>query len=669
MHSKSRVSSSKSGGTILRVSQPRGRDPFCNTPLISAGRDASGLELFWISSWNDHSGCTGVLVNEWGKERVYRFGKQYPGFYSAVHEKNDVLWMCGFLHKVVRLQLNTKKLQSYPSGAKGALAFSGMAFDRPTGKLFAAAHPPPKVEAFSFDTRKRKKVKIYHDFSSDGLYMRFSFANGDGTYTIVMTTPGLVFVRWDPARETVQARTIMKTLDAHREGSCFYKLVQDEKGKYYVPFHGWYDPRKGTFDSSGPRPPKEMTWFARRDKLVYGACPSGATNCEINEWNLQDGSLRPVASFPDANPLMVNMTSGGDLVCVNLYGYFYRINPADGSTVCARRLATDSYGPMQCILRLDREHLLGTNFITQRFWEVNLKTGQGRDCGRAAPGGGQINLVWKIKDRAYMAAYTGGQLMEYDWKEPARFPENPRVVTVAPHGMRPVAGATGGRFIYYACNAPYGKLGGTLTKYDTLTGRSWHRHDIIPGLAITSLWLDRSGKTILCGTTIHGDQRSCPPLHDASVIARISADDLSVQDKVKLPPGAEHSAVLGLLSAKSWLFAISGKIVPEKFKNLPYCLALNGERLKAPKAEDLFRLPGDFKKWPDRVEAYAGRPGFFLCRVNGAVELWDLAKAKRIAVLWKKDPAVNRVFLQDNSLYLTRGREIIVMENALRMAV
>jgi len=651
---------------ILRVPQPAGRDPLVNTPLIAAGHNAQGQELYWTSSWNNHSGCLGVLVNEWGKESVYRFGKQYPGFYSAVHDKDGILWLCGLQHKVARLELRTKKLRAYPTGARGALTFSGMAFDKPTGKLFAAAYPPPKVEAFSFDTRQRKAVKLYHDFTSDGLYMRNSFPNGDSTWTIVMTTPGLVFVRWNPANDTVRARTIMKIIDAHGAGMCMYKMVGDEKGRRYVPFHGWYDPRKDKFDPGGPKPPKEMTWFARRGRLVYGAASSGNGNCDVHEWNLSGHALRQVASFPDANPQMVNMTAGGDLVCVNMYGFFYRVRPSDGALLCSRRLATDSYGPVQCLLRLDRERLMGTNFITQRFWEVNLKTGRGQDCGRAAPGGGQVNLVWKIKDRAYMAAYTGAQLMEYDWSKPARFPENPRVVAIPPHGMRPVAGATDGRHIYYACSAPYGKLGGTLTKYDTLTGRSWHRHDIIPGLAITSIALNRAGRTLLCGTTIHGDQRSCKPKHEAAVIARISADDLALLETAKLPAGAEIASVRGPLTNKSWLVTVYGKIVPENFNGMPYCLAIGGSRLKAPAITDFIRLPPEFKKQSDHIEMYAGRPGLFICRVSGAVELWNLARGKRVAVLWKKDPAVSRVFLQDNSLYLTRGREIIVMEGALR---
>ena len=41
---------------------PATRDPFVNTPLIPAGFDPkTGEERFWISTWNDNTGCLGAL--------------------------------------------------------------------------------------------------------------------------------------------------------------------------------------------------------------------------------------------------------------------------------------------------------------------------------------------------------------------------------------------------------------------------------------------------------------------------------------------------------------------------------------------------------------------------------------------------------------------------------
>ncbi|MHB9022737.1 MAG: hypothetical protein ACYC7E_00975 [Armatimonadota bacterium] len=43
--------------------------------------------------------------------------------------------------------------------------------------------------AFSFDTRTLTGTKVFTDLTPEH-YMRFSFPNGDGTYSIVLECPG-----------------------------------------------------------------------------------------------------------------------------------------------------------------------------------------------------------------------------------------------------------------------------------------------------------------------------------------------------------------------------------------------------------------------------------------------------------------------------------------------
>lgn len=165
---------------ILRASIPKTRDPFVNTPLLSLGPDAQGGERFWISTWNAVEGTTCALVNEVGDYRIFRPGAPHWGFYSAVQEDEDTLWLCGSLDRVVRFRISTGKFRCFDTGAPAALVFQGMVFDPGTKKLFAAAFPPPRTTAFSFDTSTGKTCRLYEDFSSDH-YMLCSFPNGDGT--------------------------------------------------------------------------------------------------------------------------------------------------------------------------------------------------------------------------------------------------------------------------------------------------------------------------------------------------------------------------------------------------------------------------------------------------------------------------------------------------------
>ncbi|MEW1843035.1 hypothetical protein AB0392_34275 [Nonomuraea angiospora] len=93
-----------------------------------------------------------------------------------------------------------------------------------------------------------------------------------------------------------------------------------------------------------------------------------------------------------------------------------------------RVLDTGAVGTVDCLIRLDERTVLGTPFISQRFWTVDLATGHGTDHGRAAPGGGQITRTWYADGAANLAAYAGGELTAYVPTRAARFPDNPRAV-------------------------------------------------------------------------------------------------------------------------------------------------------------------------------------------------------------------------------------------------
>ncbi|KPL00383.1 MAG: hypothetical protein AMK75_05490, partial [Planctomycetes bacterium SM23_65] len=375
-------------GKMLHVPVPKTRDPFVNTPLLSLGRDRRGVERFWSSSWNSNVGCMGLVVDETGNHRIYRFDGRFPGFYSAAQENERTLWLCGDLGTVVRLDLVTGKYHFFETGAPYALVFQGMILDRKSGKLFAAAYPYTTTTAFSFDFRRRKPVQLHENVTPDH-YMRFSFPNGDGTWSILFSCPGTSIVRWDPRKETVRTTRVEDETDVHGVAGLRSRLIADDAGGYYFPGGGWYNPRTRRFLKTGPRPEREMCWFARRGKLAYGAASEGEKML-VGVWDLTRGKVRDLCRIPDAHVLGVNVTASGKLVALNMYGVFYRFDAGTGVLEMSRTLPTDAVGRVDCVCRIDKERLLGTPFITQRFWEANVRTGKGFDCGRAAPGGGEV---------------------------------------------------------------------------------------------------------------------------------------------------------------------------------------------------------------------------------------------------------------------------------------
>lgn len=63
----------------IRVSIPRGRDPYVNARLISLGVDRRGQERVWISSCNFTSGSLGAVSGEDGACRLYPLNKPIIG--------------------------------------------------------------------------------------------------------------------------------------------------------------------------------------------------------------------------------------------------------------------------------------------------------------------------------------------------------------------------------------------------------------------------------------------------------------------------------------------------------------------------------------------------------------------------------------------------------------
>jgi hypothetical protein len=648
---------------------PPCRDPFINTPLLALGPDAAGVERFWISTWNSVTGCIGALVDEHGGHRLYRFYEpKHPGFYSAAMEDADTLWLWGDLSRVVRLSLASGAYESFPTGAPAALVFHGMAFDPDTGKLLAAAYPqtPAGVTAVSFDTRTRTTAKIHVGVAPD-YYQHGVFRNADGTYSLVLECPGTSIIRWDPRTEQLQPCRLRESFDllaGLAEGSL-YRLIQDERGRAYLPHLGWFDPICQQIEPDGPRPAKEMTWFARRGDLAYGVCYKDG-NATLGTWDLASGKVTDSGQIPDCTVTNVNLTQGGKIVCVNVFGEFVRLDGATGRLECSRWLPATSIQHTDCLRRIDGKRLLGTPFITQRFWEVDIETGKGYDCGRAAPGVGEILQTWNLNGRLYMAEYGGGRLVEYDPAEHPHFPENPRLVANPPGSMRPIAAAQDGRNLYYSCSAHYGHLGSTVTRYDTETGASVSAVNPVPDQRIVSLHYEAGTESLLAGTSYDADCKAGTPTSQTCYLARLAAADLRALEQIEAPPGTMAAFVRGPLRPGRWLCHCIGQI------------ARDGTPLSNPLIElasspalrlDLATAWAPPAGW--RAVEYAGRPGLFVVHAGEQIELWDLRQRRALEVLYQGATAYRLqvdldLFLAGKApqptLHLIGEREIVVVD-------
>ncbi len=249
---------------------------------------------------------------------------------------------------------------------------------------------------------------------------------------------------------------------------------------------------------------------------------------------------------------------------------------------------------------------------------MDLETGEGYDCGRAAPGGGEILRTWRIGGKVYMASYASGNLVEYDPAMHPHFPENPHVVATPPHAMRPVADAHDGRHLWYASNNHYGHLGSTLTRYDTVTGRYTCAVKPLGDQQITSLWYDTSRDRLLAATTIHADCQSCPPTCETGLFAVFDPVTLEVRSRAEAPAGTVRATILAPLGDDRWLVVLFGE--QGRFAEL------DGERLAL--TDTGWPVPANTLQY-----AYAGRPGWYLLLREKRVELWDMRERRCHTVL------------------------------------
>ena len=656
------MSTTARGRRERRIEIPRCRDPFINSLLMPVGHSPGEPERFWIGTWNTVEGSTGALVEETGAFRLYHFREPLrPGFYSVAAEDVDTLWLWGNLSEVVRLSLPTGEYECFPTGGPEGLVFHGMAFDRAGGKLLAVAntYSGEGPTAISFDIGAREVSRIYPHIAQD-CYLRGHVANGDGTFTVVAGTPGVSLLHWDPASEEIEVTRISKDVDAHGRDarSTWYRLVQDDAGRVYMPYYGWYDPLSREFVDDGPRPAREMTWFARHGDTFVGAASRDGDSA-VAVWDPASGEVTEVARCRDCSVLNLNLTASGGIVGVSLYGEFTRRDLHSGRLEISRLLPATGVQHTDCLRMIDQDRLLGTPFITQRFWEANLETGEGFDCGRAAPGGGEILQTWRIGDRIFMAEYGGGRLVEYDPNVHPHFPENPRVVANPPASNRPIAAAGDGRCIYYSCSAPYGRLGSTLTRYDTETGISNAAVNPIPNQRIVSLAYDADYDRLLAATHFDADGRSCPPASDRCYIAELRADDLAVATTIEAPGGASGVSIIGPLASDRWLCRVTGSFDIDGVAVEDMLLQVGGEPLELARTETAWPVPAGWG-----AICPTPTPGRFTVQVDGRVELWDLDRRRRVEVL-STEAADRRLLMDRDTIFLLGDTDVLVLQNAL----
>lgn len=642
---------------VKKISIPPSRDPFCNTPLIHAGYDPeTGEDRYWTSTWNANVGCLGALITPSGKSRIYRIQKSGQGIagcggYSAILTDNDTLWLYSDLRYPVKLTLSTGEYEYFDSeaGIGQGLVFAGAQYDKATHKILAFACVGGVLTGVSFDTETKKAVKVYENFTKATL-ANGGFANGDGTYTVRFTTGYSSLYCWDPVHETLEERcAVLEKITA----PGFSKNLRDERGFIYIPHMGWLNPYDYTFEE-GPTPDTDMNWFGKIGDIAYGSL-STPLGIEVYQWDMKTGKTTSLCEISNGSDFTTILTDHGDILGVTYYGEVNRFSSKNGALLFSMTLESDAIGRLDCLIRVDDHTLLGTPFITQRFWLLNVQTGEGFDAGRAASGGGEVLRVWNMNGRIYMASYTEGILTEYNPEKRINFPENPRMVAKAPHGMRPVASTQDGECLYYACNHHYGILGCVLTRYNTITGEAFYRDEPWEGQHIISMCYREQDNVIIAGTTYQSDCDATAPSSDQCYVVKIDPVTFEFVTMTKAPSGSARINVVGLLDENRYLVLVT-------MKDKSVVLATYSAQ------DESFEMHPEKNCSDYNISqiVYAGKPGMFLILSKGSIELWDITKENpEVIARFLSDEKIYNIFISGKSIQAATPTHVYDLADAL----
>ncbi len=642
-----------------KIAIPKTRDPFVNAQLIPAGVDPdTGEERFWMSTWNSIIGSIGVLITESGKNRIYHFDakKQEFGFYGASYAGNDIMWVSCFLDSITKLDLKTGKTQTWNTGMPHALSSSGLVYDNKTKKVFFETYCRSdfKNNGLSFNTETKNVSKVFNDIPLKNKQLRHSLKNLDGTYTFISCVPEVELLLWNPISDKVEV--ILESFNPGNNCNFFYYLVviQRDDGAIYLPQLGWFDPLKRKF-VSGNTPSKEATWFGIDNDFAYGceSLPLGDTI--LYKWNLKTGKVDFLSQIPDAIVYGFNLTKNNKIVCVNMYGFFYRIDAKTGAIECSVKLDSDSIGHIDCLYQIDDNRLLCTPFITQRFYEINLKTNKSIDLGRASGGRGEILQIEELNEKIYMASYNKGQLVEYDPLNHAHFPENPRiVVNPLANAMRPVALCKNDKSIFYSCSLEYGHLGSMMIKYTPKTSNSLIVPNTINNQMIRSLIYNQKQNLLIGATSYHADCNSCVPIDNFCVIAILNQETLLPKKSIKVKGDFDNFNIFGLISDNKYLCGgVDHHIELDRGYSF-YVLDLLKFKISQ------FSLPVKLTT-KTLTKIYATNvTGMFIFTTKEHVELWDLEKGIFVKKLCD-NPGIYKAFVQDDKIYLICKKDIYIV--------
>ena len=138
----------------------------------------------------------------------------------------------------------------------------------------------------------------------------------------------------------------------------------------------------------------------------------------------------------------------------------------------------------------------------------------------------------------------------------------------------------------------------------------------------------------------------------ASSNANLSATDLSVLARLEAPAGTASAQILGPVRRGRWLCRLRGSFA----EGSDLLLELGGEPLELAPRDQAWPVP---EGWGTICPTTT--LGHFVVQLGPRVELWDLRRHQRLAVLSTR-AAGRRLLLDEDTVFLLGEKDILMLE-------
>ncbi len=538
--------------SIKRYAIPHSRMPFINAEVakVQFRGDVHLVSSIW-------GGSSGGRIYFWNPDTGSRGMRELPGGIPGAYMVRTAADGCLYLGcgngDLIRYDPVADRFEILVTGELTSITWGGCVTDR-----YAVWEASPGHVGV-YDWRESRLVKVFRPIDTEhptALYGHNVVEAPDGRVLLAIDVPQARLVLLNLETMSAESHTPENIQGVGSTSDAFFwddwTLAAFVRGELHFMAYPGFElkqrierPEHGGLGGKACVVDGRLYAYSAADGTLY------ALDREAEKWEVA------AEGWSEGGPTTLHPWAETAVAGVTLSGIALRYDTRTGRT---DRIDLESTGPMAAHALCpvpDRKMIFGAPFINQRFWMIDMETGEGMDCGRAAPGGGQINqIIWEpITQRVLQSSYTTSSVTGFDPGAPLDWPRNPRVLASAQQEgqMRPTGLVHDGRYVWMSTSPEYGHLGGALSRIDPQTGeiRIW-RH-LVRDQKVNSVLVDSNRRRVYCSTEIYADANSAPPTQTTGQLVAFDMDRLEVIRTQAIDEGEGAARVMAVLPSEEVL--------------------------------------------------------------------------------------------------------------------